>query len=219
MTTPFCSLLTCFRLLSSRGFIVCAIALSAPSTAWGQGDTETSRNRIPAVRVHTPSTVTQSAVVQAAANVPLNVSPPAAIPMKKASEISTGRIAAPRSPWASTLSMFASLGMVVFLFLGAALILRKSQPKQFQKLPKEVVEVLGRTPLGPRQNLVVLRFGSKLILVSQQPGETQSIGEIQDPHEAARLTGLCESQRPESITNSFKDVLNQVVHSRAARST
>jgi flagellar protein FliO/FliZ len=110
--------------------------------------------------------------------------------------------------------MLVSLGMVVSLFLIAALMIRKSQPKQYQKLPKEVVEVLGRSPLGPRQNLVLLRFGSKLILVSQQPGETQSLGEIADAGEAARLVGLCEVQRPESVTGSFRDILRQVVQAQ-----
>jgi flagellar biogenesis protein FliO len=102
----------------------------------------------------------------------------------------------------------------VFLFLGAVLALRKSQPKQFQKLPKDVVEILGRTPIAPRQNLVVVRFGSKLILVSQQPGETRTLSEIQDANEAGRLTGLCESSRPESISSSFREVLQQVVQAK-----
>jgi flagellar biogenesis protein FliO len=123
------------------------------------------------------------------------------------------RVKAPRSPWAATLSMTLSLALVVCLFLIAALMLRKSQPKQFQKLPNEVIEVLGRSTMGPRQQLYVLRFGSKLILVSQQPGETQALGEITDQEEAARLAGLCEANRPESISNSFKEVFRQVVTS------
>jgi flagellar biogenesis protein FliO len=94
------------------------------------------------------------------------------------------------------------------------IVLRKSQPKQFQKLPKDVVEVLGRTPIAPRQNLVVVRFGSKLILVSQQPGETRTLSEIHDANETGRLIGMCESSRPESISNSFREVLQQVVHAK-----
>ena len=82
-----------------------------------------------------------------------------------------------------------------------------------QCLPNEVIEVLGRSTMGPRQQLYVLRFGSKLILVSQQPGETQALGEITDQEEAARLAGLCEANRPESISNSFKEVFRQVVTS------
>lgn len=123
------------------------------------------------------------------------------------------RVKAPRSPWAATMSMTLSLALVVCMFLIAVLVLSKSQPKQFQKLPNEVIEVLGRSTMGPRQQLYVLRFGSKLILVSQQPGETQALGEITDHEESARLAGLCEANRPESISNSFKEVFRQVVTS------
>ncbi len=133
------------------------------------------------------------------------------IPFKSSTERAGNKVDAPRSPWAATFSMLISLFLVVVLFMGVTLMIRKSQPKQFQKLPHEVIEVLGRTTMGPRQQLVVLRFGSKLILVSQQPGETQSLGEITDVAETHRLAGLCESQRPESITNSFRDVLRNVV--------
>jgi len=184
--------------------------------ALGQMEPSPIPNRGQAVRVQAPSAVVQSPnhVAQSSATlaIPLNRDEP--IPIKSSSDLQSSRIAPPRSPWSSTLSTAASLLVVVFLFLGAVLVLRKSQPKQFQKLPKDVVEVLGRTPIAPRQNLVVVRFGSKLILVSQQPGETRTLGEIQDANEAGRLIGMCESSRPESISSSFREVLQQVVHAK-----
>jgi flagellar biogenesis protein FliO len=182
------------------------------SLVWGQLETYGGRTRSPATRVQTPS-----AVVQASANLGASKSGSEPIPMKSSSENQPARIAAPRSPWSATLSTVFSLLLVMFLFLGATFVLRKSQPKQFQKLPKDVVEVLGRTSIAPRQNLVVVRFGSKLVLVSQQPGETRTIAEIQDTNEVGRLAGLCESHRPESISNSFRDVLQQVVQSKPER--
>lgn len=192
--------------------VILALWLSSAPVAVGQSEPISFSNRNQAVRVQTPSTVVQSSAIVTAT--PNRVEP---IPIKSSSEIQSNRIATPRSPWASTISTVVSLLVVVFLFLGATLLVRKSQPKQFQKLPKEVVEVLGRTAIAPRQNLVVVRFGSKLILVSQQPGETRSISEIQDANEAGRLMGLCESNRPESISNSFREVLQQVVQSKPSR--
>ena len=76
-------------------------------------------------------------------------------------------------------------------------------------LPKHVVNVLGRTPLAARQQLVLVRFGSKLVLVSLVQGDARPISEITDPLEVDRLSGLCESQQPGSITQSFRNVLNQ----------
>lgn len=191
------------------------------SSAWGQVEPASLSNRGQAVRVLTPSAVVQPSNNATPPNttvaIPFNRDEP--IPIKSSSELQSSRIAPPRSPWSATLSTAASLLVVVFLFLGAVLLLRKSQPKQFQKLPKDVVEVLGRTPIAPRQNLVVVRFGSKLVLVSQQPGETRTLSEIQDVNEAVRLTGLCESSRPESISNSFREVLQQVVQAKPSAKT
>lgn len=183
---------------------------------WGQVESSSIPNRGQAVRVQTPSAVVHpsSLVVQSSATIAIPSKRDEPIPIKSSSDLQASRIAPPRSPWSSTLSTAASLLVVVFLFLGAVLVLRKSQPKQFQKLPKDVVEVLGRSPIAPRQNLVVVRFGSKLILVSQQPGETRTLSEIQDANEAGRLIGMCESSRPESISNSFREVLQQVVHAK-----
>jgi flagellar biogenesis protein FliO len=189
-------------------------------SAWGQVEPGPPSNRGQAIRVLTPSSVVQpnSNATPSPTGVAIPTQLDKPIPIKSSSDLQSSRIAPPRSPWSSMLSTAASLLVVVFLFLGAVLVLRKSQPKQFQKLPKDVVEVLGRTPIAPRQNLVVVRFGSKLILVSQQPGETRALSEIEDANETVRLTGLCESSRPESISNSFREVLQQVVQAKPSAS-
>ena len=64
--------------------------------------------------------------------------------------------------------------------------------------------------MTPRQQMFVVRFGSKLLLISHQPGQTQTLGEITDSDEVQRLAGLCEANHPGSISNSFRDVLKQV---------
>ncbi len=116
----------------------------------------------------------------------------------------------PRSSWAAALSMFFSLAVVLSFFLLVAWLVTKSQPNSFLKLPGDVVQVLGRTPMAPRQQMYVVRFGSKLLLISHQPGQTQTLGEITDAEEVQRLAGKCEANHPGSISNSFRDVLKQV---------
>jgi flagellar biogenesis protein FliO len=78
-------------------------------------------------------------------------------------------------------------------------------------LPKNVVQILGRTPVAPRQHLVLLRFGSKLVLVSMVQGEARTISEITDPLEVDQLAGMCESQQSTSVTHSFREILAQGV--------
>lgn len=126
-------------------------------------------------------------------------------PSRPASEL------APTSSGGSTLQMLLSVGssllITLGLFLGIAWCYRKTVNTGLSGLPKSVVSILGRTPLAARQQLVLVRFGSKLVLVSLIQGEARTISEITDPLEVDQLAGLCESHQPTSITNSFKSIL------------
>jgi len=114
----------------------------------------------------------------------------------------------------STLQMLMSIGssllIVIGLFLGLAWFYRKTLNTSLSGgLPKQVVQVLGRTPIATRQQLVLVRFGSKLVLVSLVQGEARTISEITDPLEVDQLAGLCESSHAGSISNSFRSILHQ----------
>lgn len=107
-------------------------------------------------------------------------------------------------------SVISSLLIVLGLVVGAAWCYRKAAPGVQGSMPKMVVSVLGRTPIAPRQQLVLLRFGSKLILVSNLQGEVRTISEVTDPLEVDRLAGMCESAQPGSVSASFRTVLNNL---------
>lgn len=108
------------------------------------------------------------------------------------------------------LSIGSSLLIVISLFLGLAWFYRKTlNTTMGGGVPKQVVQVLGRTPIAARQQLVVVRFGSKLVLVSLVQGEARTISEITDPSEVDQLAGMCESAQPGSISSSFRSILNQ----------
>ncbi|MCA9126979.1 MAG: flagellar biosynthetic protein FliO [Planctomycetales bacterium] len=114
----------------------------------------------------------------------------------------------------STLQMLVSIGssllIVLGLFLGFAWFYRKSLSASLGSgLPREVVDVVGRTHIAARQQLLLVRFGSKLVLVSLVQGDARAISEIQDPVEVDRLAGLCESIKPGSVSQSFRSILMQ----------
>ncbi len=107
-------------------------------------------------------------------------------------------------------SVGSSLLIVVGLFLGVVWVYRKSLTTTVgQSVPNQVVEVIGRTPIAARQQLVLVRFGNKLVLVSLVQGEARTISEITDPLEVDRLAGLCESGKSNSISSSFRNILAQ----------
>ena len=67
----------------------------------------------------------------------------------------------------------------------------------------------GATPLTGRQQVQLLRLGKKLVLVAVTATEARTLSEVTDPLEVDRLSGLCQQNRPESITASFRQVLAQ----------
>lgn len=107
-------------------------------------------------------------------------------------------------------SVISSLLIVVGILLGAAWCYRKATPNLSGSLPKQVLQVLGRTPLAPRQQLILVRFGPKLVLMSNLQGEVRTISEIVDPLEVDRLCGMCESSQAGSISDSFRTVLHNI---------
>lgn len=146
----------------------------------------------------------QSSVGEPTAHEPKPLKPPSSAVTSK----STGKGSA------GTVQMFvsvlSSLAIVIGLILAAAWFYRKAAPTMTGALPKQVVQVLGRTPLAPRQQLVLLRLGSKLVLVSNLHGDVRAITEVTDPLEVDRLSGLCEAAQPGSISESFRSVLHNM---------
>jgi flagellar biogenesis protein FliO len=103
-----------------------------------------------------------------------------------------------------------SLTVVVGLFLGVAWLMRRNLPTSVRRLPSEVVETLGRTPLAGRQQMHVLRFGNKLLLVCVSPSGVDTLAEITDPAEIDRVAGLCAQNESTSATKAFRQIFGQL---------
>ncbi len=119
--------------------------------------------------------------------------------------------AAPKGMWQSLVTTVFALMIVIGIFAVLIMATRKKwQPTQ-SNLPKDVFQVLGRSSYAPRQQVLVVRFANKLLLVSHEIGNVQTLCEIDSQEEVDRICGLCEQQSQSSITASFKSVLNQVI--------
>lgn len=152
----------------------------------------------------------QSQVVQATAEISRTQS---RTPLQPKSKSDDASISKSNGGTAKMLvSIISSLVLVIGLFLGVALLYRKSISTTLGKgLPKNVVQVLGKTTIAPRQQLVLVRFGSKLVLVSMLQGEARTLSEITDPLEVDQLAGFCESGQSGSMASSFREILVQGV--------
>lgn len=100
--------------------------------------------------------------------------------------------------------MLASLGIVIGGYLGLMFLLRMWNPQAAGALPREVVEVLGTTPLNSKQSLQLVRLGSKLLLLIHGAEGTQSIGEISNPNEVEYLAQICSQRRGRKGPTAFR---------------
>ncbi|MBI3838926.1 MAG: flagellar biosynthetic protein FliO [Planctomycetia bacterium] len=103
----------------------------------------------------------------------------------------------------------ASLGIVLGLFLLVVLVVRRGLPQNAVLLPREAVEILGRTPLVGKQQVHLVRCGNKILLLCASNTSVETLTEITDPVEVDRLAGICQQIRPHSVTSSFRQVMQQ----------
>ena len=115
---------------------------------------------------------------------------------------------------ASLVTIGGSLALVLGLFMMLAWIMRRTVPGAVGALPGDVVEVLGRAPLAGRQQVHLVRCGSKLILISVTPEGAETLTEITDPEEVDRLAGICRATHAGSATSAFRHVFGQFAGQR-----
>lgn len=115
-----------------------------------------------------------------------------------------------RSPLSAMITVGGSLTIVLGLFFVVAWAMRKAAPRGSLLLPKEVFDILGRAPLGARQQVQLLRCGNKLLLVSITPNGTETLTEVTDPLEVDRIAGICQQAHPKSATTAFRQVFQQL---------
>ena len=103
----------------------------------------------------------------------------------------------------------ASLGIVLGLFLLVAWAVRRGMPKNAALLPREAVEVLGRTALVGRQHVHLVRCGNKVLLLDIAATGVKTLTEITDADEVERLTSICQSMDSRGTSASFRQVFGK----------
>ena len=111
------------------------------------------------------------------------------------------------------LQTLVALAIVVGLVFLTRFMIRRFGGSAAQGGRGEPIEVLTRMPVGVRQQLLLVRLGSKLVLVGQSPGGLRSISEITDPEEIEQLLHEVRSTRG----GAFGSLLQRKARESAAR--
>ncbi|HAU36557.1 MAG TPA: flagellar biosynthetic protein FliO [Phycisphaerales bacterium] len=101
--------------------------------------------------------------------------------------------------WGRTL---AALAIVVgLIFLLRWVLRRMGSPSAVRRGP---MEVIARTTVSGRQQLLLVRLGERLLVVGSGPEGMTSLGEVRDPAEVAALTQSAEAGRA-SVVETLRE--------------
>lgn len=111
----------------------------------------------------------------------------------------------------------ASLVFVLAIIAGGAWFFRRQGCRVPGLLPDEVVQVLGRRYLDPRNSLQLIRCGSKILILcnSTQHGLT-SLSEIADPLEVELITQQCLGDSSRSASDILAKSAAEPPHNYSA---
>jgi flagellar biogenesis protein FliO len=85
-------------------------------------------------------------------------------------------------------------------FFGVAAVGRSSR----------AVQVMARTPVSPRQQLMVLRVGRRLLVVADGGSQMNTLSEITDPDEVAALVGQLQGEHGERAGKGFGSLFSKM---------
>jgi flagellar biogenesis protein FliO len=99
--------------------------------------------------------------------------------------------------------------VIVGLALVLALILAMRWLSQYllagsnRQGTSRAVRVLWRSVSGPKQQLMLLQVGRRLLVVANAGGQMNTLCEIGDPEEVAALLGQVQQEKPDSVSRTF----------------
>jgi flagellar biosynthetic protein FliO len=118
-----------------------------------------------------------------------------------------GRQNAAKSFW--QIGDFMPLAIVLALVLGAAWAVKRYLPARRLVMGSGVLEVVARLPLSPKQSLVLVKMGQRMVLVGVTPERVNSVCLVDDPEQVAELTGRIASQARDSSAHEFGQSLDE----------
>jgi len=103
-----------------------------------------------------------------------------------------------------------ALGIVLALILLFRWVARRFFGVAGAGRATRAVQVLSRSPLSPKQQLVLLRVGRRLLVVADGAGQMNTLSEITDPDEVAALVGQLQDDHAARATKTFGSLFGKM---------
>jgi flagellar biogenesis protein FliO len=99
--------------------------------------------------------------------------------------------------------VLTALGIVIGLILALRWLGRFFFPATTGRARSRAVEVLARSPLSPKQQVMLLRVGQRLLVVGDSGSQMSPLCQITDPDEVAALVGQLRDEKMQVPKRAF----------------
>ncbi len=108
------------------------------------------------------------------------------------------------------LSTLAALGVVLAIVFGIRWLLKRGGVVSTVTPHGGIVEVLSRTTVAPRSHVILMRVGTRVLVVSDSTAGMRTLASVEDAEEVAELLGAIDSAKPTSMSQSFGSVMKKL---------
>ncbi len=118
----------------------------------------------------------------------------------------TGKTSGPLSD--SLITIGSSLIVVLGLFAGLVWMTRRFGARSMQQgaIPKEVMQSLGSSSIDARTSIMLVRCGSRILVLARTAQGVQPISEVTDPNEVRHLTALCLGDSKKDFASTLQTI-------------
>ena len=125
---------------------------------------------------------------------PIGLTQPEA-PGRRATTASAAAAEAQRSVPFDLARMAIALTIVLGLIFGARWLVTHFFVSARAPSTSRAVKVLGRTSLAPRQQVLLLQVGRRVVVVGESNGQLSTLAQLDDPDEVASLVGQLQEEQ------------------------
>jgi flagellar biosynthetic protein FliO len=108
------------------------------------------------------------------------------------------------------------LAVVLGVFAVAAILLKKAWPGK-RLLMGSSMKIISRTAISSKQTLMMVKLGSRILVLGVTPDQINTLCVVEDPHQVALMLGEAVSDQPSSMTQAFAQAFRDESHAYEGR--
>jgi flagellar biogenesis protein FliO len=102
-----------------------------------------------------------------------------------------------------------ALGAVIALIFGLRWAAKRVFVTPGSSRTSAAVQVLSRSPLAPKQQVMLLQVGRRIVVVAESAGQMSTLCQIEDPDEVAALVGQIMAERGLASPKAFGSIFGR----------